>query len=361
MKGKKALGIITSLALVTSVLLSGCSSAGSPQSSSQGSSTSATQTTFKDGMVTDVGGINDQSFNEGAWNGLQKFGQDNPGVQVKYLESNQSSDYSSNLNQFASNKYNLVWAIGYLMEDAVKASTKAYPNVNFAIVDDSFTPTPTNLTCVLFRAQESSFLVGYIAALKTKTNNVGFIGGVPGTVIDEFEYGFRAGVAYGAKELGKNISVNVQYANSFSDASLGKAIAQNMYAKGADIIFAAAGNVGQGMIAEAKAENKLAEGVDMDQSSLAPDNVLTSAMKNVNEVVQIISKNVKDGQKVGGQTLSYGLKEGGVEIPYTDQAIKMAGQDVINKAKALQQNIIDGKITPPYNKDTYTTYINSLK
>ncbi|MDR3541110.1 MAG: BMP family ABC transporter substrate-binding protein [Desulfosporosinus sp.] len=358
MKKKKTLSIITSLTIVV-LLLAGCGSTGAtPNASSSGSTP---KTTFKDGMVTDIGGVNDQSFNQGAWTGLQKFGQENPGVQVKYLESTQSSDYSSNLNQFSSNNYNLVWAIGYLMADAVTASAKAYPKVNFAIIDDSITPTPDNLSCVLFRAQESSFEVGYMAALKTKTDKVGFIGGVTGTVIDEFEYGFRAGVAYGAKELGKNIAVNVQYANSFSDASLGKAIAQNMYAQGADIIFAAAGNVGQGMITEAKAENKLCEGVDMDQSGLAPNNVLTSAMKNVNDVVGLISKDVLDGKKVGGKTISYGLKEGGVGIPYTDQAIKMAGQDVITKVKAVQQEIIDGKIIPPSNKATYTTYLDSLK
>lgn len=368
MKIKKVLGVVMSLSMVAAVF-TGCASSGSSSSSSSGSSSSSsssssassTAVTFKDGMVTDIGGVNDQSFNQGAWNGLQAFGKENPDAQVKYLESTQSSDYSTNLNQFASTNYNLVWAIGYLMADAVKASATAYPNVNFAIVDDAITPTPSNLTCVLFRAQESSFLVGYIAALKTKTNQVGFIGGVSGTVIDEFQYGFQAGVAYGAKELNKNISVNVQYANSFSDASLGKAISQNMYAKGADIIFAAAGNVGQGMIAEAKAENKLCEGVDMDQSSLAPSNILTSAMKNVNNVVALISKQVKGGQKVGGQTLSYGLKEGGVGIPDTDQAVKMCGQDVLNKAKTVQQNIIDGKIVPPYNKDTYKTYLSTLK
>jgi basic membrane protein A len=351
MKGKRVLSLFIVLALVVTVF-AGCSS-GKP-------ATSSAKAPFKDGMVTDVGGINDQSFNQGAWNGLQAFGKANPDVLVKYLESTQPSDYSPNLNQFASSSYNLVWAIGYLMADAVTASAKAYPNVNFAIVDDAISPTPSNLTCVLFRAQESSFLVGYIAALKTKTNKVGFIGGVTGTVIDEFEYGFRAGVAYGAKELGKTISVNVQYANSFSDASLGKAIAQNMYAQGADIIFAAAGNVGQGMIAEAKSENKLCEGVDMDQSSLAPNNVIISAMKNVNDVVGIISKDVKDGTGVGGKTISYGLKEGGVGIPYTDQSTKMCGQDVITKAKAVQQDIIGGTIVPPYNKDTYNTYISSL-
>jgi basic membrane protein A len=354
MKCKKLISLITSLSIITMVF-SGCSSSGGSSSSS------TTKVTFKDGMVTDTGGINDQSFNEGAWNGLQAFSKNNPDAQVKYLESTQSSQYSSNLNQFATNNYNLIWAVGYLMEDAVKASANAYPNQKFAIIDDAISPAQKNLTCVLFRAQESSFLVGYIAALKTKTNNVGFIGGITGNVIDQFEFGYRAGVAYGAKQLGKTITVNVQYANSFSDASLGKAIAQNMYAHGADIIFAAAGNVGQGMISEAKSENKLCEGVDMDQAYLAPNNVLTSALKNVNNVVQLISKDVKDGKDVGGQTISYGVKEQGVGVPYTSQAIKMCGQDVIDKTKTVQQDIVSGKIVPPYNKATFGTYISTLK
>lgn len=354
MKCKKLISLITSLSVVAMVF-AGCGSSGA--SSSQ----STTKSSFKDGMVTDTGGVNDQSFNEGAWKGLQAFAKNNQGVQAKYLESTQSSDYSPHLNQFASNNYDLVWGIGYLMEDAVKASAKAYPNVKFAIVDDSINPAPKNLTCVLFRAQESSFLVGYIAALKTKTNNVGFIGGISGTVIDQFEYGYRAGVAYGAKQLGKTISVNVQYANSFSDSSLGKAISQNMYAHGTDIIFAAAGNVGQGMISEAKSENKLCEGVDMDQAYLSPNNVLTSALKNVNKVVESISKDVKGGVSVGGKTVSYGLKDQGVGVPYTAQAIKMCGQDVLDKTKTVQQDIVSKKIVPPYNKATFSTYIDTLK
>ena len=247
------------------------------------------------------------------------------------------------------------------MDNAIKASAKAYPNVKFAIIDDDIVPPQSNLTGVIFKAQESSFLVGYIAALKTKTNKVGFIGGITGNVIDQFDYGYRAGVAYGAKELGKTISVDVQYANSFSDSSLGKAISQNMYAKGVDIIFTAAGNVGQGMIAEAKSENKLCIGVDMDQSYLAPNNMLTSSLKNVGNVTEAVSKQVKDGVNVGGKTLSYGLKDNGVGVPYTAQAIKMCGQDVLDKTKKVSADIVSGKIVPPYNKDTFTKYSSTLK
>lgn len=354
MKCKKLVSLIASMSVVAMVF-AGCSSGGKT------ATTTTPKATFKDGMVTDTGGVNDQSFNQGSWKGLQAFAKKNPTVQVKYLESVQSSNYPSNLNQFASNKYNLVWGIGYLMEDAVKASAKAYPNVKFAVIDDAMTPHQSNVTGVIFKAQESSFLVGYIAALKTKTNKVGFIGGITGTVIDQFDYGFRAGVAYGAKELGKTITVNVQYANSFSDASLGKAISQNMYAKGADIIFTAAGNVGQGMVSEAKSENKLCIGVDMDQAYLAPNNMLTSSLKNVGNVTEAVSKQVKDGVNVGGKTLSYGLKDNGVGVPYTAQAIKMCGQDVLDKTKTVSADVVSGKIVPPYNKATFTQYMTTLK
>ncbi|MBU3161552.1 BMP family ABC transporter substrate-binding protein [Clostridium frigoris] len=353
MKCKKLVSLVMSMSVVAMVF-AGCSSSGKTATKPA----TTPKATFKVGMVTDTGGVNDQSFNQGSWNGLQAFAKKNPGSQVKYLESVQSSNYPSNLNQFASNKYNLVWGIGYLMEGAIKASAKAYPNVKFAIIDDAIVPPMSNVTGVVFKAQESSFLVGYIAALKTKTNKVGFIGGITGTVIDQFDYGFRAGVAYGAKELGKTIAVDVQYANSFSDSSLGKAISQNMYAKGVDIIFTAAGNVGQGMIAEAKSENKLCIGVDMDQSSLAPNNMLTSSLKNVGNVTEAVSKQVKDGVNIGGKTLNYGLKEEGVGVPYTAQAIKMCGQDVLDKTKNVSADVVSGKIVPPYNKDTFGKYSN---
>lgn len=351
MRSKKVLSVFMALA-VAGATLAGCSSSKSTTSAKP----------FNVGMVTDTGGVNDQSFNESAWNGLQSLQKNVPGVKAKYLQSEQSSDYTPNLNQFANNKYNLVWGIGYLMDGAVKSAAQAYPNSTFAIIDDDLNPNaPKNTVGVVFKAQESSFLVGYIAALKTKTNKVGFIGGIKGVVIDQFQYGFQAGVAYGAKELKKDISVNVQYANSFSDSALGKGIAQNMYANGCDIVFAAAGNVGQGVISEAKDENKLVIGVDQDQSHLAPNNVLVSAMKKVDTAVELISKKIKNGEKIGGKTFTFGLKEACVGIPNTDQVKTMCGKDVIDKANKLSDSIKSGSIVPPYNEATYKTYAASLK
>lgn len=356
MKSMKKILCVALAAAAMTATFAGCSS----QGASSGSSTT-TKTNFTVGMVTDTGGINDQSYNQSAWTGLQAYAKANPGVTAKYLESTQSSDYSPNLNQFANSHYNLVWGVGYLMADAIKTAATAYPNSKFAIVDSSIPNSPKNLTSVLFKPQESSFLVGYIAAQKTKTNKIGFIGGVRGVAISQFEYGFRAGVAYGAKELNKNITVDVQYANSFSDASLGKAISQNMYSQGNDIVFAAAGNVGQGVITEAKEVNKYCIGVDMDQSYLAPNNMLTSAMKDVNKAVEQISADVRAGKDVGGKTFTYGLKENCVGIPYTAQSEKLVGKDVLDKTKQIQLQIIAGKIVPPETQNEFNAYMSKLQ
>lgn len=356
MKSQKIISTLLALALAGATF-AGCSGTGS-------NNTKSAAKDYYVGMVTDTGGVNDQSFNQSSWQGLQQLQKDDSTFHVKYLQSTQSSDYSPNLNQFANSNYSLVWGIGYLMEDAIKSAAQSYPNKTFAIVDDDLgakAAAPKNTVSVVFKAQESSFLVGYIAALKTKTNKVGFIGGMKSTVIDQFQYGYQAGVAYGAKQLKKDISVDVQYANSYSDAALGRGIAQNMYSGGCDIVFAAAGNVGQGVITEAKDENKLCIGVDQDQGHLAPNNVLVSAVKKVDKAVELISKKCEKGEKIGGKTFVFGIKDGCAGIPDTPQVTKMCGSDILTKAKSISNDIVSGKVVPPYNDSTYKTYIASLK
>lgn len=150
----------------------------------------------------------------------------NKGAKVSYLESKQESDYATNLDKVVDSGNKLVWGIGFAMSDAITKAAKANPDVSYAIVDNSYgDDTPANVTGVMFNAQEPSFIVGYIAAKTTKTGKVGFVGGIKSGIIDQFQYGYQAGVQYAAKELGKDITVDVQYAESFSDASKGKAIA----------------------------------------------------------------------------------------------------------------------------------------
>lgn len=309
---------------------------------------------FKIRMVTDTGGVNDQSFNQSAWEGLQALKEED-GADVNYIESKQEADYATNLDKAADDEAQLIWGVGFAMADAIGIAAKANPDIQYAIIDNGYDAAtmPTNVAGVMFRAQEPSFVVGYIAGKTTKTDKVGFVGGVTSNIIDQFQYGYQAGVDYAAKELGKTITVDVQYAESFTDASKGKAIAAKMFSDGCDVVFHAAGGVGVGVIEAAKDAGKFAIGVDRDQAYLAPENVLTSAMKFVNNAVVAVSKEVMSGKEIGGQTYTYGLTEDAVGIP---EEHSLMGDDTYNAALQVEEKIKSGEIVPPANADEYAKF-----
>ncbi len=364
---KKIVALLLAVMMAASVTACG-SKAGTTSSAAASAAPSAAEeskaeatpakTDFKVAMVTDTGGVNDQSFNQSAWEGLQKLSADT-GAIVKYTESKQESDYATNLDKAADDGNKLIWGVGFAMADALTNAAKQNTDINYAIVDVSYgDKTPSNVTGVVFRAQEPSFLVGYIAAKTTKTGKVGFVGGIEGDVISQFEYGYKAGVAYAAKEMGKKITVDAQYAESFGDAAKGKAIATKMYSSGCDIVFHAAGNVGVGVIEAAKEANKYVIGVDRDQAYLAPKNVITSALKLVNQAVDLVSKEAMDGKEIGGKTYAYGLTENAVGIPEKHELI---GDETYNAATALIAKIKDKTIVPPFNKDEFKKFEDTLK
>lgn len=308
---------------------------------------------FNVAMVTDTGGVSDQSFNQSSWEGLQRF-EKNTGGKVSYLESKQETDYVTNLDKLVDAGNKLIWGVGFAMSDSILNAAKTNKDVSYAIVDNSYgDKTPDNVTGVMFSAQEPSFIVGYIAGKTTKTDRVGFVGGIKNPIIDQFQYGYQAGVLYAAKELGKTINVDVQYAESFSDASKGKAIANKMFSSGCDIIFHAAGGTGVGVIDAAKEAGKFAIGVDRDQSYLAPDNVLTSALKLVNVAIEKVSTEAMNGTKIGGKTYTYGLKEDAVGIPSEN---KNVNPEVYKAAMKLEDQIKAGTIVVPYNEQTYKEF-----
>ena len=207
------------------------------------------------GFVTDEGGVNDQSFNQGVWEGLQKA-QKELGIKAEYIESKDTKDYTPNLETFADQEKNLIVGAGFKMGGNVAEAAGMYPEINYAIVDVDVTvdgkgnkiEAPSNLLGIMFRAQEPSFLVGYIAGMTTETNKVGFVGGQEGNIIWGFEYGYKSGVDYAAKERGTEIEVLSQYVGNFSDAQKGKSITATMYQNGADVVFHAAGGAGEGVI-----------------------------------------------------------------------------------------------------------------
>ncbi len=310
------------------------------------------------GMVTDTGGINDESFNQTSWAGLNEL-EAKTGAKASYVQSEQEADYSANLNQLVDANTDLVWGIGYLLAGSVETVSKQAPDTNFAVIDNAYENPESlpNVTGVVFKAEQPSFLVGYIAGHTTKTNKVGFVGGMKGVVIDQFEYGYRAGVLEAAKELGKEITVDIQYADSFNDEAKGKSIATRMFNDGSDIVFHAAGGVGKGVIEAAKELNKFAIGVDADQSGLAPKNVLTSALKKVDVAIYDLSKRILSGEKVGGQTVVYTANEGAVGIPEYNAETALYPEELHKKALDKLEEIKADKIVPPFNEEEWNKYI----
>lgn len=299
------------------------------------------------GIVLGEGGANDQSFNQSSLIGLDKA-KEVLGIKGSYLESNQDADYAPNIETFIDQDANLIIGVGYTTAAAMLDAAKLYPEKQFIIIDHNYeeegTDIPDNMICVTFDEREAAYLVGLIAAKMSDTNKVGFIGGMKIPNITRFEEGFIAGVKAG----NSNTKLLSQYANSFDDASLGKSIANQMYSNGADIIFSAAGGVGTGAIESAKEKNKYAIGVDMDQNNLAPDNVISSAMKRVDiGVFDIISKAQK-GEFDGGKAIVYGLKDDAVGIAPTTN--KNVPKDILDFVENQKQQIIDGKIKVEFEK-----------
>jgi basic membrane protein A len=340
---------------ITMLLLAILVAAGMVYASGQGEAGGeAAEDTIEIAMVTDTGGVNDQSFNQSAWEGLQQLDEDYEVVEVSYLESTQESDYEPNLQALYDAGNELIWGIGFLMADAIRTQAELNPDQRYAIIDFAWDDYPDNLVGVVFKAEQASFLVGYIAGRMTETGTVGFVGGIEGAVIDGFDYGYHAGVKYASQD----VEVLRQYAESFNDAAIGKSIATNMYRQGADIVFHAAGGVGDGVIEAAREQDQWAIGVDRDQNDLAPEHVLTSAMKRVGQAMYNVGEQLVNGNWDGGRTIVYGLAEDGVGIaPTSDEDVP---QEILDEVAEIRQMIIDGEIEVPFNEETYDEFMSNM-
>ena len=237
-------------------------------------------TGFKIGMVTDVGGVNDGSFNQSAWEGLQRAGEAF-GCEVKYIESKGDADYVPNIESFLDEDYDLIVCVGYMMADAVRDAAELYPDQKFAIIDDASNADLDNVTCMMFEQEQASYLVGLAAGYTTESNIVGFVTGAANETMNSFGYGYCAGVL----DANPDATILQYNANNFGDASGGKTAVNTMVTKGADVVFHAAGGTGIGVIDGCK-ENKIwAIGVDSDQSPLAPETILTFSSFSANIIM----------------------------------------------------------------------------
>ncbi|WP_339281787.1 BMP family ABC transporter substrate-binding protein [Paenibacillus sp. FSL H8-0282] len=342
---KKGLKLSLAMLLSLTVVLTGCGNNNNNAAKGEtNAGTNAPKSDFKFGMVTDIGGVNDKSFNQSAWEALQALEKET-GSGVKYLQSKSNADYEPNLNSFVKDGYNLTWGIGFDLGDAIKKVATENPNANLAIID-SVVEAP-NVASVTFSENEGSFLVGVVAGLTTKTNKVAFIGGLESPVIKRFEAGFKAGVA----AVNPSAKVTPTYAGGYDKPDVGKSLAATLYNDGNDIIFPAAGQTGNGVFNEAKARNKAGGtkvwviGVDKDQSiEFGTDVTLTSMIKRVDEAVLKVSKEVIDGTFKGGTTTVLGLKDNGVGISDTKDNVS---EEILAKVEEYKKQIIDGTITVP--------------
>ncbi|MCC9310501.1 BMP family ABC transporter substrate-binding protein [Kitasatospora sp. RB6PN24] len=316
------------------------------------SSSAAGGSGLKVGMAYDVGGRGDQGFNDSAAAGLDKaksqFNITTNEAEAKPGESD--SDKQSRLEQLVNAGYNPVIAVGFVYQSAVEKVAKEHPNTKFAIIDSDSPTQPSNVTSLEFTEQQSSYLAGIAAALKTQKKQVGFIGGVQSELIKKFEAGYRAGVA----SVDPNIKVDVTYLTTppdftgFSDPAKGKSAAQGQLDKGDDVIYAAAGASGTGAIqAVAAKQGAWVIGVDSDQAkqtalSAYKNSILTSAVKNVDTAVFSYIQSVKNGTPETG-VQRFDLKSGGVGLATTGGHI----DDIKAKLDAATQQIVSGATQIP--------------
>lgn len=342
--------LLASLLTLVFLLLSGCSKT---QQTTSGSGPGVpSKPKIRAAVVTDVGGVGDMSFNAMAWEGLQRAGK-GLNIEAKLVESKEQADYVTNLSKLADQGYDLVFAIGFLMEDAVKQVAPKYPKVKFAIVDGN-APTVANAVSLKFREEEGCFLAGALGGGVSKTGKIGFIGGMDVPLIRKFEAGYTAG----AKTMRPDIKVMAAYTGKFDDPGKGKELALTQFSQGADIIFHASGSCGLGVIDAAKSKGPgfYAIGVDADQDGIAQGSVLTSMMKRVDNAVYSTCKSVVAGKFQPGEQL-FGLKDSGIGLSpmrYTKQDVS---PEVSAKIEKLKQLIIEGKLMPPKTAKEVSTFV----
>jgi basic membrane protein A len=307
----------------------------------------------KVGIVFDLGGRGDKSFNDGAYVGGEAAEKE-LGAHIRFIEPGDGSDREAGIRLLAAEGMDIVIGVGFIFSDDLTQLAKEYPNTRFAGIDYSVgvdakgnaIEPPPNLAALKFREEEGSFLVGAMAALVSKSHKVGFVGGMNFPLIHKFDAGYRAGVLHVCPKC----TVVSQYAGvtpeAFRNPGRGKELALSQYQQGVDVIYHAAGSTGLGVFEAARQSNKLAIGVDSDQQAEAPGYILTSMVKGVDVAVREAVRWVKDGTFKGG-IYQLGLKENGVGYIYDEHNKAIIPDDVRARVEALRQEIIAGRIKVP--------------
>ncbi|MFY9173822.1 MAG: BMP family ABC transporter substrate-binding protein [Peptococcia bacterium] len=356
---KKSLALVLSLVLLSGLFMAGCGQTETPTPGGDGGTEQTTA--MKVGMVTDAGTIDDKSFNQGTWEGIIRAQQDLK-IEPKYLRPSGTTeaDYLREIGNLYDAGYKFIVAPGFKFETAIFQAQDKYKDAKFVILDGNphsgdFTPVVKDNTVAIFFAEhESGFLAGVATALQLKEGNVGFIGGMKVPAVQKFNWGFQQGIKYANDNFGTIIKMNKDnfvYQGTFDDVAAGQQLAAQMYDRGVNAIFAAAGGVGIGVINEAKARAKNGEevwvvGVDVDQYNEGiyegtKSIILTSAMKSVDVSAYDMIKAELDGKFPGGQTLTFDAKNDGIGIPNENPNLSA---DVQQKAADVFAKMKSGEI-----------------
>lgn len=336
---------------------------------------------IKIGMVTDSGTIDDKSFNQGTWEGVLEYKEDNPSAEVQYLmpTGETTQDYLEAIDNLAMTGVEVMVLPGFKFEEALGVAQEKHPEVKFVAIDaeplvgtdaegNPVYEVADNTVSIFFAEQQASFLAGIATALETQTNKVSFLGGMEIPAVQKLGWGFVAGIAYANANLGTNVEVtDYIYQGTFTDLDAGKAIAAGMYDKGVDVVFAAAGGVGVGAINETKTRAEAGSevfivGVDVDQydEGLLTNGssvILTSAMKYLGQAAYDQINAYANGEFEGGRTILMDVNANGVGLPrvnpnLSDEAIKQ-----VNEAAEM---IKTGEIEVPKTKDGLISFLEEM-
>jgi len=336
-----------SLGVVSVLLLAACGGGGTS------GSPAASCKPFKVGLVTDVGKLSDKSFNANAWKGVQDAQADSSlCVQARYIESNQPTDYQKNIQTFVDQKYDMVVTVGFLLGDDTLLLAKANPGVKMAIVDYAYSAPPPNLVGLVFKEDQAGFLAGALAGLMTKTGTIGGVYGLKIPPVEKYRVGYENGAKYtnpSVKTLG--IYQPPSGAKSFNDPDWGKARALDFFGQGADIVFGAGGNTGNGALLAAVQQNKQCVGVDVDQFVSYPDAdpcLITSAEKHIAVAVKTAIADAVKNQWPSSGLLVFEAKNGGVGISSYHNFDSKVSADIKAKIQDIQKKLADGSLQTGY-------------
>src|SRR3954452_23342760 len=340
---RRPLHFFALLAMVCSLFVAACGSDDEDAPSTSGTSTAESTPAAKSikvGLVTDIGGLSDRSFNQLANEGLERA-KSELGVETRVLVSKTDSDYIPNLSTLAQQKYDLVIGVGFLMAEAVNTVSTKFPDTKFAVIDVDATglkDKPTNVAGLLFKEQEAGYLVGYMAGLYLKDNGGGTASSVGGQKIPPVDH-YIAGYQAGVKAANPDAKTANGYSQKFDDPAPCKELALNQIAQGAKVVFQVAGGCGLGAVDAAKEKGVQGIGVDADQSYLG-DQIMTSALKKVDVAVYNTIKATQGGQFTGGANTTFDVKSGAIGYGKTNSV----GAKYDAQIKDVEGKISSGEI-----------------